>query len=80
MKRTKQIEVLIDDVNYYLRANKITDQYDAVASVVMNSLLQQKLYKGFNWFKNRPYTNVLGQTELIVVVCTEEEAEFIQIY
>lgn len=79
MKRTQQIEALIDDVNYYLRANKIKDQYDAVASVVMHSLIQQNLYKGFHWFKHRPYTNVLGQTELIVVMCFEEEAEFIQI-
>lgn len=80
MKRTKQIEVLIDDVNYYLRANKIKDQYDATASVVMNSLLQQKLYKGFNWFKNMSYTLKTGETTTLAVVCTEEEAEFIQIY
>lgn len=79
MARAKQIQTLIDDVNYYLRANHITDQYDATASVVMHSLIQQNLYKGFKWFKNEPYTCMTGRILNITVGCPEEEAEFIQI-
>lgn len=79
-KRSKQIQNLIDDVNMYLRNNCIKDQYDATASVIMQSLISQKLYEGFNWFKDKSYTDVIGQTTIISVVCPEEEAEYIQIY
>ena len=79
MKRAKQMENLIERANNYLRLNHINTQDDGVFLVITNSLLQDGLYKGFNWYKV-DYFEHNGQTYPIYKTCPEEEGEFIQIY
>lgn len=73
MRRTKQVQVMVDSVNEYLKRNKIKDQYNDVAMVMMHSLIQANCYGGFNWFR----TNEQGMQ---VLSGGEEKAEYIQLY
>lgn len=49
-KRTKQSQVMVDTVNYYLKHNKVIDSNDIVCMIMMGQLLNAKCYNGFNWF------------------------------
>ena len=50
MRRTKQIESLIAEVNDYLRLNHIKETSDIVFLVITNNLIHQGLYHGFNLY------------------------------
>ena len=50
MKRTKQMESLISEVNDYLRLNHIKETSDPVFLVVTNNLIHSKIYCGFNMY------------------------------
>lgn len=52
MKRTKQMESLIAEVNDYLRLNHIKETSNPVFLVVTNNLIHQKLYRGFNLYNS----------------------------
>lgn len=49
MKRTKQMQILVDDTNRYLKANRITKTNDSVFIIVTNGLIHADCYHGFNW-------------------------------
>lgn len=49
MKRTKQMGILVNDTNIYLKANRITKTSDPVFNIVTNSLIHADCYHGFNW-------------------------------
>lgn len=50
MKRAKQVEIMVKEVNEYLRRNHISDIYDPVFNMVQNMLLKAKVYQGFNYY------------------------------
>ena len=49
MKRTKQMQILVDDANIYLKANNVTKTSDTVFIIVTNGLIHADCYHGFNW-------------------------------
>ena len=76
MRRTKQIQRLIKDVNHYLRHNHIKDEGDPVFLVTMHSLLQQRIYQGFNYYKDK----VIGGNTVSVLAGSSENFEYLQLY
>lgn len=50
MKRTKQAQAIVDNVNHYLRHNHIKTQNDPVFTVMLYSLIEANCYQGFNYF------------------------------
>ena len=68
MKRTKQTEKMIEQVNFYLKNNKINNPFNDVAQVFMASLLAADTYKGFNFYNENG------------TLTTEEKCDYIQIY
>jgi len=82
--RTKQIEKLISDVNYYLKAHNVTDESNDLFLCVTNSLIIQDIYKGFNYYTRHfieGFNPLTGKDELfpIDVTCTKQECQFLQI-
>jgi hypothetical protein len=67
MKRTKQIESLISEVNDYLKLNHIKETSDPVFLVVTNNLIHQKLYHGFNLYNSNGYLSCGRDTDYIQI-------------
>ena len=49
MRRSKQMQIMVDDANLYLKHNAITETSDAVFLIVTNGLIHAECYHGFNW-------------------------------
>jgi len=79
MKRAKQLEYLIDDVNIYLKNNGIKNEANPVFLIVQHNLIQQGLYKGFNYFKRKEFDD---GTVLSVLAGTSDPDKFdyLQLY
>ena len=77
-RRTKQIEQLIQDVNCYLRNNKIKDEGDPAFCVTQWSLIDQGIYQGFNYFKDE--YNEAGTKKRIVLAGSSTDFEYLQLY
>lgn len=76
MKRTKQLQMVIDETNKYLRNNKIKDQSNPAFSVVQHSLLEMGTYQGFNYFNDRK----IGDKVIPILAGSSVNFEFLQIY
>lgn len=50
MKRTKQTQTIVDNVNEYLRNNHVKSQGDPVFVVITHALIKANCYQGFNFF------------------------------
>lgn len=50
MKRAKQTQIIVDNVNNYLRNNHIKSQGDPVFVVTSHALINANVYQGFNYF------------------------------
>ena len=50
MKRAKQTQIIVDNVNSYLRNNHIKTQGDPVFVVMSHALINANVYQGFNYF------------------------------
>lgn len=79
MKRTKQLQTVVDKTNEYLRNNKIKDEGDSAFMVVMWALLETKTYLGFNFFKDKTLED---GTVLSVLAGTSdpEKFDYLQLY
>ena len=67
--RTKQVEIMIDEFNDYLKNNHIIDEYTPEVHLFLHLLLRANCYQGFNWFYEVPYTDVVGKTTMIPRLC-----------
>lgn len=79
MKRAKQMDVLISDINSYLKNNRIKSEANPAFLVVQHSLLQQGLYRGFNYFKDKK----LADGHIISVLAGTDDPEkfdYLQLY
>lgn len=76
MRRAKQLDTLVKDVNVYLRKNKIKNEDDPVFQVVMWSLLEQHLYQGFNYFKDAK----IGDDVIPVLAGSSVHFDYLQLY
>lgn len=86
-KRTKQVETMVDIFNKYLKANKVIDIRDAAFSVFTHSLLELDIYRGFNYYYEKDYTDIMGNKSKIEVLCGTGDEEklkemggYIQVY
>lgn len=76
MKRTKQLQQVVDTTNYYLRRNGIKDESDPAFHIVMCSLLQTKTYHGFNYFKDKQ----IGDEVIPVLAGSDTDFDYLQLY
>lgn len=76
MKRTKQLQTVIDTTNAYLRNNRIKDEADPAFHMVTWSLLQTKTYKGFNYYKDKQ----IGDEVIPVLAGSCTDFDYLQIY
>lgn len=78
-RRAKQMEILIDDINMYLRRNYIKAESNPAFLIVQHSLLEQGLYRGFNYFKDKKLED---GTIISVLAGSSDPSEFdyIQLY
>ena len=76
MKRSKQMTQMIGYVNEYLRRNNIKNEDDPVFQVTMWSLLDQRLYQGFNYFKLKQ----IGDKTVSVLAGSSTDFDFLQLY
>lgn len=63
--RTKQVEIMIEEFNLYLKNNHIIDEYATEVHLFLQLLLRANCYQGFNWFYEYPYTDVTGKTTMV---------------
>lgn len=83
MKRSKQLQTVVDKVNEYLRNNHIKDEGNEVFSVVQWALLDTETYRGFNHFKEIEITDLDGNTQKLSVCAGTDDPEkfdYLQLY
>lgn len=83
MKRTKQLQTVVDKTNEYLRNNKIKDQGDSAFMVVQWALLETHTYQGFNYYKEIETTSWDGiKRKMPILACTDdpEKFDYLQLY
>ncbi len=79
MKRTKQLEVVLKEVNSYLKNNKIKDQGDSVFCVMCHALIQAGVYRGFNMYKDEKFAD--GTVVSVLAGTSDpEKFDYIQLY
>lgn len=51
-KRTKQVILLIDETNSFLKENKVKDINDSLFRFVRDLLIKNRMYNGYNFYKD----------------------------
>ena len=51
-KRTKQVILLIDETNSFLKENKVKDINDSLFRFVRDLLVKNRMYNGYNFYKD----------------------------
>jgi hypothetical protein len=49
-KRAKQVDKMVESINYYLKANRIINELCTECMLMTAMLLSANCYRGFNWF------------------------------
>ena len=52
-KRTKQVILLIDETNSFLKENKVKDINDSLFRFVRDLLVKNRMYNGYNFYKDK---------------------------
>ena len=73
--RTKQVEIMIDEFNDYLKNNRIIDEYTPEVHLFLHLLLRANCYRGFNWVYEYPYTDVVGKTTMVPTLAGTSDKE-----
>lgn len=76
MKRTKQLQVAVDNTNRYLRINGIKDERNPAFMVMMYTLMDVNSYKGFNYFNDRE----IGDETVSVLAGSSTDFDYLQLY
>ena len=76
MKRTKQLQVAVDNTNRYLRINGIKDERNPAFMVMMYTLMDVNSYKGFNYFNDRE----IGDKTVSVLAGSSVNFDYLQLY
>ena len=79
MKRTKQLQTVVDRTNEYLKNNHIKDEGDSAFMVVQWALLDTHTYRGFNMYKDK---TLADGTVISVLAGTSdpEKFDYLQLY
>ena len=73
-KRTKQIILLIDETNSFLKENKVKDINDSLFRFVRDLLVKNRMYNGYNFYKDKEVKLENGDTATKMVLagpCTD---------
>lgn len=73
--RTKQVEIMIDEFNDYLKNNRIIDEYTPEVHIFLHLLLRANCYRGFTWSYEYPYTDVMGKTTMVQALAGTSDKE-----
>lgn len=60
-KRAKQVDLMVEEMNLYLRTNRIISELDKSCLLLSRMLCYAGCYRGFNWF----YLNEYGVQVLV---------------
>ena len=83
MRRSKQLQAVVDKTNEYLRKNHIKEQGNPAFMVVQWALLDTKTYQGFNYFVEREVTNwdgVKHKLPLLAGTSDPDKFDYLQLY
>lgn len=50
MKMTKQVQVMVNSVNEYLKTNHVKNESDCQFVIMTNLLIEAGCYQGFNYY------------------------------
>ena len=73
-KRTKQVILLIDETNSFLKENKVKDINDSLFRFVRDLLVKNRMYNGYNFYKDKEVKVENGDTATKMVLagsCTD---------
>ena len=73
--RTKQVEIMIEEFNLYLKNNRIIDEYTPEVHIFLHLLLRANCYRGFTWSYEYPYTDVMGKTTMVQALAGTSDKE-----
>ena len=78
MKRTKQLQTMVDITNKYLKNNGIKDEGNDAFILIQHILLQTKTYHGYNMYKDK----LIGNEIVSVLAGTSdpEKFDYLQLY
>jgi hypothetical protein len=78
MKRSKQLQMMVDLTNEFLRNNHIKDEGNDAFTICQLALLRTKTYHGFNMFKEKQ----IGDEMILVLAGTSDTEKFdcLQLY
>lgn len=76
MKRSKQLQAVVDLTNEFLRNNKIKDEGNDAFNICQLALLRTNTYHGFNYFKDME----IGGEMLSVLAGSSTNFEYLQLY
>ena len=82
-KRPKYIKDIIEDVNFYLRMNKVKDENDTLFMWLCNYLSDKDMYQGFNYHKygDKVANEVTGERIVILAGSYEKDKfDFLQVW
>lgn len=83
MKRSKQLQTVVDKTNEYLRKNRIKSESDPAFAVVAAVLLDTHTYHGFNYYIEIEATywdGVKTKVPLLAGTSDPEKFDFLQLY
>lgn len=63
LKRTKQVQEMVNHVNRYLEANCVKDERDDMFSVMCDLLIHGHMYDGYNYYVHK---RINGENRLIL--------------
>ena len=73
--RTKQVEIMIEEFNLYLKNNRIIDEYTPEVHLFLHLLLRANCYQGYTWFYEDPFTDVMGKTTMVQIPARTSDKE-----
>lgn len=73
--RTKQVEIMIEEFNLYLKNNRIIDEYTPEVHLFLHLLLRANCYRGYTWFYEYPFTDVMGKTTMVQTPARTSDTE-----
>lgn len=66
MRRSKQMQIMVDDANLYFKHNAITETSDAVFIIITAGLIHAGCYHGYNWHDERGCLNPKNKHHLYI--------------
>ena len=80
-KRTKQVILLIDETNSFLKENKVKDINDSLFRFVRDLLIKNRMYNGYNFYKDEEVKLENGDIATkMVLACSCTDYDYLQLW